>query len=265
MEGGVSGARAFTRFTQITGRHLGPLLLYIGTWFVLPFLRTRRAGAALFFLHWRGERSSWLRSLLDTYRCFLTFTLCWFERTYVFLHGPSAVALEVEGQAHVEAAIAAGKGIALLTAHFGNFELASWLLRRFGEVPVNVVMVDSELPALTAFMSQLRGAEQPRIIAINHSKLASLDLLAALRRSARARAVSRARGAVSTRTVSARASRRRGRHPDFLHAHRRVSLSLHALPAARFARHRPCGAGAGLRALARAASPAASAAVVQPL
>lgn len=182
MEGGVGGARAFTRFVRIAGRHLGPPLLYLGTWFVLPFLKQRRAGAKQFFVHWRGEQSGWLRTLLDTYRCFLSFTLCWYERTYVFLRGPAALALELEGHERVEQALAAGHGVILLTAHFGNFELAAWMLRRFGTTPVNVVMVDSEVPALSAFMSQLRGADQPRVIAINRSKLASLDLLAALRR-----------------------------------------------------------------------------------
>ena len=182
MEGGLSGVRAFTRFVRICGRYLGPPLLYVGTWFVLPFLTTRRAGAKQFFLHWRGEKSGRLRTLFDTYRCFLTFTLCWYERTYVFVRGPKAVRLELEGHERVEQALAAGQGVLLLTAHFGNFELAAWMLRRFGSTPVNVVMVDSELPALNAFMSQLKGPEQPRVIAINRSKLASLDLLSALRR-----------------------------------------------------------------------------------
>lgn len=182
MEGGLGGVRAFTRFVRIAGRYVGPPLLYLGTWFVLPFLKKRRAGAKQFFFHWRGEQSGFFRTLLDTYRCFLAFTLCWYERTYVFLRGPAALSLEIEGHTLVDEALAAGKGVVLLTAHFGNFELAAWMLRRFGSTPVNVVMVDSEVPAISAYMSQLRGADQPRIIAINRSKLASLDLLSALRR-----------------------------------------------------------------------------------
>ncbi len=188
IEGGATGVRAFLRFVQITGRWVGPFLLRIGTWFALPLLPVRRRGAEEFFTHLRGHRA-WLPvRWLDTYRCFLTFTLCWFERLYVFLHGPQAVTAEVEGNHHIDQALAAGHGVVLITAHFGNFELGAWLLGHFlrdqTQTPpkINVVMIEQEIEEVRAFMAQVSGDARPNIIAVNRSRLASLDLLGALRR-----------------------------------------------------------------------------------
>ncbi len=184
-EGGITGVRWFTRFSLITGPYLGVPLLAIGTWFAIPFLRIRRAGSEYFFAQLRGYRASFLRRLWDTYLQFLAFTLCWHERTYAFSRGKSFLQLDVRGAEHLSRAVAEKRGVVLLTAHVGNFELGAWLLAQDENVampPVHVVMIDSEVEAVRSFLDSLRGARQPHIISVNGSPLASLPVLAALRR-----------------------------------------------------------------------------------
>ena len=84
----------------------------------------------------------------------------------------------VEGEAHIDAALAAGRGLIFLTAHFGNWELAGRLvMRRFGR-PTHVLVAAEPDPGVEAF---LRGAGQLRFVTRGHP-VAGVTLLAALRR-----------------------------------------------------------------------------------
>jgi len=184
-EGGLTGVKWLTRFSLFAGPYLGPVMLVIGTWFAIPFLSMRRAGSEYFFTRLRGYRGNFFRRLWDTYRQFLAFTLCWHERTYAFVNGPDFLTLNVEGGEHVARALAQKRGIVLLTAHIGNFELGAWLLAQRTSQnlpPVHMVMIDSEVAAVRAYLATLRGSAQPNIIAVNSSPLATLPVLAAARR-----------------------------------------------------------------------------------
>jgi lauroyl/myristoyl acyltransferase len=188
-EGGITGVRMFTRFSLVTGPWLGPVLLAIFVPFFIPFLKTRRAGSELFYTQLRGRRVSWLRRLWDTYRQFLAFVLCWHERNYAFVNGTRFLDLRVTGDDHIARARAAGRPVILLTAHMSNFELGAWILAQqsppalAGAPPVvNMVMIETEVEAVRAYIATLKGAVQPKIIAVNSSPLSSLAILAALRR-----------------------------------------------------------------------------------
>lgn len=185
-EGGIVGVRMFTRFSRVTGPWLGPILLAIFVPFFIPFLKTRRAGSELFFTQLRGHRAGYFRRLWDTYRQFLAFVLCWHERNYAFVNGTKFLSLDLIGEEHLRAAREAGRPIILLTAHMSNFELGAWILAQNpgpGVPPVvNMVMIETEAPAVKAYLATLKGAVQPRIIAVNESPLSSLAILAALKR-----------------------------------------------------------------------------------
>ena len=99
-------------------------------------------------------------------------------RRIVVPHVHDGLVASVEGEAHIDAALAAGHGLIFLTAHFGNWELAGRLVtRRFGR-PTHVLVAAEPDPGVEAF---LRGAGRLRFVTRGHP-VAGVTLLAALRR-----------------------------------------------------------------------------------
>jgi len=86
----------------------------------------------------------------------------------------------VEGSEHLEAAIAAGKGGVLLTAHLGNWELGG-MITRFLSLPMSVVYVPDQFAEVERCRSLLRRALGVEEIPIQpHGMLNSLPVLRAL-------------------------------------------------------------------------------------
>ncbi len=87
---------------------------------------------------------------------------------------------EVSGMEHLEAAVERGKGVLLLTAHLGNWELGGLLLKGI-DLPVSVVYVRDQSPAAEEFRAFLRGLIGVGEIPIDPtSQLSSLPVLRAL-------------------------------------------------------------------------------------
>jgi KDO2-lipid IV(A) lauroyltransferase len=85
------------------------------------------------------------------------------------------------GDQHLFAAIEAGKGAILLTAHLGNWEMGGVLLKPLG-VDLSVVYVPDQFADVEAFRARLRRATGVTGIAIHpRESLASLPVLRALR------------------------------------------------------------------------------------
>ncbi len=92
--------------------------------------------------------------------------------------GADGLLAAVEGQGHLDAALAGGRGLVFLTAHFGNWELAGRLLMRRLARPTHVLVAAEPDPGVEAF---LRGAGPLRFVTRDHPT-AGVTLLAALRR-----------------------------------------------------------------------------------
>jgi KDO2-lipid IV(A) lauroyltransferase len=86
-----------------------------------------------------------------------------------------------EGTGRITSALAGGKGVVVLTAHLGNWEMGLRMLESFG-VPVNVVMqVDPESGVETRLLS-FRQNERVRVIEVGDDASFVLSLRAALAR-----------------------------------------------------------------------------------
>jgi len=73
------------------------------------------------------------------------------------------------------------RGVVVLTSHFGSWEIAAHLMRRFGR-RVNVVMAREANPSVDAFQLSLRERNGQRVLYSDSSPFASLNMLQALRR-----------------------------------------------------------------------------------
>jgi phosphatidylinositol dimannoside acyltransferase len=85
----------------------------------------------------------------------------------------------IEGMSELTKASRAGRGLVVLTAHLGNWELAGRMLARDGARPTHVVVAAEADPAVERF---LRGGEAPVRFVTTRAPTTSLGLLTALRR-----------------------------------------------------------------------------------
>src|SRR5262249_19500252 len=82
----------------------------------------------------------------------------------------------IEGMSELTKAATAGRGLVVVTAHLGNWELAGRMLARDGARPTHVVVAAEADPAVERF---LRGSEAPVRFVMRSAPTTSLTLLAA--------------------------------------------------------------------------------------
>jgi KDO2-lipid IV(A) lauroyltransferase len=92
--------------------------------------------------------------------------------------GADGLLAAVEGREHLDAALAAGRGLVLLTAHLGNWELAGRLLARRVGRPIHVLVAAEDDAGVARF---LRDGGPLRFVTREHPAVV-VTLLAALRR-----------------------------------------------------------------------------------
>lgn len=97
---------------------------------------------------------------------------------------PTADALALldtsEGEGHLHAARAAGKGVILLTAHAGNFELGALLLRVW-DLKVHAVYKPDRFPAVERLRAEIRAQGGVEGVPVGEGPYATLPLVKLLR------------------------------------------------------------------------------------
>lgn len=87
----------------------------------------------------------------------------------------------VEGIDHLDAALKRGKGVIIVTAHLGNWELGGLLFAHMG-YPLNAVTLEEHIEQLTDMREKYRSKRGIRTFRIGRSPFAFIDIMAALRR-----------------------------------------------------------------------------------
>lgn len=82
----------------------------------------------------------------------------------------------VEGEEHMKQALAMGKGVLLVTGHFGNWEvMARWIAMH--NYPINVVARDARDPAATKLLTDTREGNGAQVLYRGNSARAVLQCL----------------------------------------------------------------------------------------
>ncbi len=106
----------------------------------------------------------------------------WVDFLQFATHGPEAAAKLVEGvvgYTHIVEARLRGKGVLLLTAHLGNWEVGGLMLARMKQ-PIHVVLVPDIFPGVERHRRRLHEASGVTEIRVDRSFVPTLSVLRAL-------------------------------------------------------------------------------------
>jgi KDO2-lipid IV(A) lauroyltransferase len=120
------------------------------------------------------------RAAVAALRMFAEFSHCMTETMEYYGPRPKPIRLDLPEPDPLSAALAEGHGAVLVTAHFGNWDVAAKTMRRYGR-PVNVVMAREANVTSQDYVRAAREQAGVRIIYSDSSVFSSLDMINALR------------------------------------------------------------------------------------
>lgn len=123
----------------------------------------------------------WLREQWDAYRVFAEFARSVTEGMEQWGPRPRPLSIRVSDPGVIPAALARGRGLIVVTGHFGSWEVAARGLAEFGR-PFNLVMAREANPTVRDFTHALRTRYGVQAIYSDRSVFAALPILQALRR-----------------------------------------------------------------------------------
>src|SRR6188768_1798778 len=179
LRGGRRGIHFFLTALRILGTRITYVLLVPPT---IYFSFASPDVPATMDFHRRvfGPQPWWKRRWL-VFKHFFAFGQALIDRTAILAGDTKRFTFAFDGEENLRAAAAAGKGVLLLTAHVGNWEVAGQLLSRIN-VPVNVTGFDNESPEVRELLSKAQARQKFKLIPITGSPTDAIPLVAALRR-----------------------------------------------------------------------------------
>ncbi len=177
--GGYFGNWFFVQLIRILGlRGAYAWLVFVAAYFTFVSPRSYRASVN-YLQRVLGQQPWWRRPLL-VYRHFFSFGVMLLDRLAVVM-GRRQMGCSFEGEDRFREFLDQGKGIILLGAHVGSWEMGGHLLGRFG-IPVNLVVLEKDQENIRRLYSRALEGKQFRILTSDENPLRSIPIMAALRR-----------------------------------------------------------------------------------
>jgi len=172
---------AFLRRLAYAGARFGPRFViehspkFFGTAFALALPETRgRVRANLRRV--KGKRS-FLAEQRDVVSTFTSYAACLAESLGIERRDAQHTELKVHGEAHLQAALLAGRGVILVTGHIGPWDCAARLLAKDFSADVLVVMLAEPDEAARRVHDSVRERSGVRVMHIGEHPLDALPLL----------------------------------------------------------------------------------------
>jgi predicted LPLAT superfamily acyltransferase len=115
------------------------------------------------------------------YRHFYSFGQILLDRIAIIGGNSSRFRYRFDGEEHLRNALAEGKGLLIISAHCGNWEIAAQLLDRL-ETPVSIVAYEGEVAYIRNFFSEVFKDRTFSLIEVDGSERTSLAILDSLSR-----------------------------------------------------------------------------------
>ncbi len=178
--GGWLGNWIFLTLLRLCGlRAAYGLLVPVSFYYLFTAPKACRASAE-YMRRLEATSFSTVSRLLRTWRHFFTFGQVLLDRVAIIAGPASQFTFEFDGRQHLEDALAAGKGLVLVTAHVGNWEAAGHALASL-DVPVNVVAYEGEIGRIKQLFDGAMATRRFRLIPVRESLDTGLEIASALR------------------------------------------------------------------------------------
>lgn len=179
LRGGRGGVKFFLTALRVLGLRLTYVLL-VPPAIYFSFASPDVPATMDFHRRVFGPQPWWKRRWL-VFKHFLSFGRAILDRTAILAGKTRHFSFAFDGEHHLRSAAAEGKGVLLLTAHVGNWEVAGQLLSRLG-APVCVTGFDRESPEIRAMLDRAQARQKFRMIPLTGTATDAIQLVAALRR-----------------------------------------------------------------------------------
>lgn len=168
------------------------LIRHVGLWsayvlltpvvFYFLFFAPKSAKASYDYLRRIGYGGkSGMTRLVAVYKHLYSFGKTLLDRVAIIWGDTSKFNIELEGESYLRNGIDEGKGLIIISAHFGNWEAAANLLGSFGS-PVNVVAYEGEAARIRKLFTRALENKVFTIISLDGSPDVSFQILNALNR-----------------------------------------------------------------------------------
>ncbi len=176
--GGYFGNKCFALLLKLGLFPAYLLLVFVAAYFMF-FRRKACAGGVRFLSRADGRRVGAFSP--ETYRLLFSFGVCLLDRAAFYL-GSGKIKIDDECKNVLEQLLAGGRGVVVLTAHVGGWEMSGAELFKYGR-RVFVVGVDNEDPKIRALGESMRKINKPEVSG-GYGAAANIEAYAALKNGA---------------------------------------------------------------------------------
>ena len=156
--------RVMTWISLRLGRHAARGVVYLIAAYFLLFAPASRRASSNYLRRALGRRVRWR----DLYRHFFTFAATIHDRVYLVNRRFDMFDIEVHGEDTLRRLLADGKGLFLLGAHLGSFEVIRALGRKDTDVRVAMLMHQDNAQKINAMLAAINPEAVQDIIGLGH-------------------------------------------------------------------------------------------------
>lgn len=161
--GGVLGYKAFIIVLNTFGLKFAYFVLrFVSFYFIFAAPVATRASYR-YFKNRLGY--PWYKAAVSVYISYNTFAQVLCDKMALLSGRGNTFTFNFDGKQHLQKMAQDGNGGMLISAHIGNWEIASQLLSDFG-TKVNVVMMDAEYDKIKDYVSSVTGEREYNIIPV---------------------------------------------------------------------------------------------------
>lgn len=160
--GSISSIKLGAWIALRLGRRLARLFLYpVCLYFLLSSPEALRASRQ-YLSRVLGRKPGWA----DSYRHFLTFASCLLDRVFLLNEQEHWFNITVQGDELLRQIDQEGGGCLLFGAHFGSFEAARTIRRRYRDLPVSLLMYEENAKKIRAALAAVNPRLETEVIGL---------------------------------------------------------------------------------------------------